>query len=393
VIGKLILFTANPAASVVLISDSGPSVSGTSVNGTVELDFDFPDGIGNTLIIDNVTYRGVLWISKLNPVNGSASFAVDTFPFRHSFPAVPTREEVLGIGMHFRGGIVIDSVEFGKMPWWPPALCWCNSDTRQLVYQAMRAAGDTHVIIDIPDGVPLYNEAGQFYDPIRFGALDWTNGLTTFDSRLSDLVDEVIGEGFKFYMTLDDRMDVSYKLVQMVTETLTDEQLKYGVIVPGFDGVFYGWPLPSDITNWATLAREAKPQAYLGIQFNLAHIPVGGGPADYESGGPMDGFDLISGSFPSLPWTVPGNSWQIMSRCVHPYIRPADEPADADGISPPFFLVDSPRGVRFFCAFETSYPYNWVRVDMNNQIAINNAILEMDKERIYFKSMGCHFVG
>ena len=390
-IGKLILFTANPIASITLTSDSGPSVSGTAVNGTVELDFDFPDGIGNTLTIDKLSYRGVLWISIKNPVNGSASFAVDTFPFKTPFPAVPTREEVLGIGMHFRGGIVIDSPTYGKMPWWPSALAWLSSQERQLVYQAMRAAGDTHVIIDIPDGVPLYNESGQFYDNVRFGPIDWTNGLTALDPQLSNLVDEVIEEGFKFYMTLDDRVDVSTKLIQLVMETLSFEQLKYGVVIPGYDGVFYGWT-NEQIIHWAALARALKPSCYLGIQFNEAHIPLGGGPADYSFGGPMDEFDLISGSLPSLPWTVPGNSWQIMGRCVHPYIWPSDEPADADSHPPPFYLVDSPRGPRYFCAFETSYPYNWVRVDMSNSDAINAAIAAIQKEEVYFKSMGCEYV-
>ena len=88
---KLILFTANPTASVTLAHDSGFSISGASIDGTVTLSLpaELPDGNGASLQIDKDSYRGVLWLSKLNPVNGSASFAVDTFPFRQSIPIWP----------------------------------------------------------------------------------------------------------------------------------------------------------------------------------------------------------------------------------------------------------------------------------------------------------------
>ena len=385
--GSLIIYTAILDELVSLTHDNGQVFTTKAINGTATLGpFDLPDGNGAMLAIgSNQQYRGVLWLSVKNPVNGSASFAIDTFPFR--YPPVPDRQSVLGLGMHFRGGIVIDSPTYGKMPWWPSALSWLDASERQLVYTAMRVVGDTHCLIEVPCGYALYNEPGQFYDSVRFPALDWTGDLTP----LSNLVDEVIQEGFLFDITMSCPVAQSQQIVQLVMNALTDEQLKYGFVVPGYDDVFYGWS-NADIIKWAQLARAIKPFCYLGIQFNAGHIPLGGGPDDYKIGGPMDGYDIILGSIPSGTPT-PGGTWQIIGRCVNPYIWPPDEPADADSHPPPFYLVDSPRGPRFFCAFETGYPYNWVRVDMSNQSAIDTAITTIQNEAAYFKSMGCHYIG
>jgi hypothetical protein len=395
VTGNLILYFTDSSLNnkvIILTHDNGEVFSGTVVNQTVTLGpFDLPNGNGASLNIGGVTLHGVLWIDKVNPVNGSASFAVDTFPsFKKPFPSVPTREEVLGIGMRFRGGIVVNSAEFGKMPWWPSALSWLNSNDRRLVYEQMRAAGDTHALIEIPNGLPLYNEGGQFYSPDKFSALDWTNNETALDSRFSDLVDEVIGEGFRFLIAMDERVDHSTKIVQLAMEALTDEQLSYGLTVPGYDGVFYGWS-PTQITNWAKVARAIKPQAYLGLQFNPGHIPLGNGPNDYTYDGAMAGYDMISGTFNSWYSKNPGDDvLQILGRCIRPYNRPPYQVGDPN---PPFYLIDSPRGKRSFCAFETSYPYYWVRVDMNNQTAIDTMIKDIDNETVTLKQLGCHFTG
>jgi hypothetical protein len=306
--------------------------------------------------------------------------------------SIPTREEVLGMKMHFRGGIIIESSTYGKMPWWPSALSWLNRQDRQLVYTEMRAAGDTHALIEIPSGSPLYNEPNQFYDNVRFPALDWTSNFTEMSPQLSELVDEVIQEGFLFDITMSVPAAQSQQIVQLVMKALSVEQLQYGFVVPGYDDVFYGWT-NTDIIKWASLARAIKSQAYLGIQFNIGHIPLGGGPADYAVNGPMNGYDVILGSLPSLPWSVANNNWQIIGRCVQPYIWPPDEPQDYDSHPPPFYLTQNSRGIRTFVAFETGYPYNWVRVNMNDQNAINATIAAINTETEYFRSMGCDFFG
>lgn len=87
--GHLDLVVAPPDAMVTLLHDSGPAFSAQAVAGAVTLGpFDLPDGNGATLTIGTSAYRGVLWLSLKNPVNGSASFAVDTFPsFKPRRPA------------------------------------------------------------------------------------------------------------------------------------------------------------------------------------------------------------------------------------------------------------------------------------------------------------------
>ena len=303
-------------------------------------------------------------------------------------PPVPTREQVLGVNIHFMGGLIVDSPIYGRMPWYPPALSWCDYETRLRAYETMRAHEDTHAMIEIPNGFPLYDESNQFYSPDKFPALDWTAGETHIDSRLSDLVDEVIDNGFKYIINMDERFEHSTKIIQLVMKALSDEQLKYGFTMPGYDGVFYGWPA-SMITEWSKLAREIRPDCYLGIEFNPGHIPLGNGPKDYALGGGMDGFDVLLGEFESN--IHKDSTWQVLGRCIK-YIRPSDQPI-SDDPHPPFYLTDSPRGKREFCAFETYYPYNWVRVDMNNPTSIQAAINNINEERAYFRSCGCRFTG
>lgn len=308
-------------------------------------------------------------------------------PIPSPFPPIPSRAEVLSVNMHFRGGIIINSPIYGKMPWYPAALSWCDVATRILVYDAMRVAGDTHAIIQVPNGLPLYDEQGQFYSPDKFPALDWTNGETQITTQLGELVDEVIKQGFKFIINMDERFDHSIKIVQLVMRALTDQQLAYGFIMPGYDGVFYGWQ-PIQVTNWASAARSIKPNCYLGIEHNVGHIPVGNGSVDYSPNGAMAGYDVILGEFADN--LHQDSTWQILGRMIRPYNRPNDQKDDPN---PPFYLMDSLRGARFYCAFETDNPYEWVRVDINNPTAIQNQLNKIESERAYFKSLGCRFIG
>ena len=312
-------------------------------------------------------------------------------PHAASFPPIPTREQVCGVHMHFRGGLLVDSPAFGRMPWWPSALSWCDPATRQVVYAAMREAGDTHALIEVPNGLPLYNEAGQFYSPDTFGPLDWTDGETMLDEHLSDLVNEVIDAGFRFIINMDERVDHSTLIVQLVMEDLSPTQLAYGLVMPGYDGVFPAWP-PAAITNWAAQARRMRPACYLGLEHDPGEIPVGGGPADYAPGGRMDGFDVILGEFQSGAGLHSDTTWQVLGRMIRPDNRPPDQPA-SDDPHPPFYLADSPRGPRFYCAWETDYPYRWVRTDPNDAAAVAAAQAEIEAERAYFSACGCQYIG
>lgn len=302
---------------------------------------------------------------------------------------IPTRNQVLNIKMHFRGGIIVNCVQFGKMPWWPSALSWCNADTRQQVYNQMRIAGDTHCIVEVPNGLPLYDESDQFYSPDKFPALDWTNNETQLDAQFINLIDEVINEGFFCLIAMDERQDHSSVIVKLVMKSLSDYQLAFCVTMPGYDGVFYGWP-PNQISDWAYHARQIKPNCNLVMEFNTAHIPLGNGPVAYLPGGSMQDFDGILGEFLSPP-SGTDTTWQILDRCIRPYNRPSDQPI-SDDHRPPFYLVDSQRGTRVFVAFETDYPYLWVRTNMNDLGATQTAINNIESEGAYLAGCGCTLI-
>src|SRR5262249_19431160 len=149
----------------------------------------------------------------------------------------------------FMGGIIIDSPVYGKMPWWDSALSWCDSVTRSLVYQAKKAnqanlasGPETHCILEVPSGAPLYDENNQFYSPDKFGSLDWTAGLTHLSENFDNLLLEIIEQGFAVHIFMDENYDVSIQVIQLVAQRLKDLGLtKYCLVMPGYDGVFYGW--------------------------------------------------------------------------------------------------------------------------------------------------------
>lgn len=314
----------------------------------------------------------------------------------HSFPVnPPTRMEVLGVGMHFRGGLIVNSPDYDRpMPWWDACLSWCSPGTRDLAYDVKRRAGDTHAILQVPNGVPLYNEPNQFYNPQRFGPLDWTNGMTRLDGRFTDLVDEIVMAGFKVLINMDERQPYSVQIVRMVMEALKPRQVPWCITLPGYDGVFYGWPDDlNTIPGWARLARSIQPNCYLGIEFNVGHIPLGQGPGDYAPGGLMEGFDSVFGEFPTVvPFpTDPdskSNITQILSRMLRNYVPDPQWPPD----SAPYYLLDSPRGPRTFIAWETNEPYDWVRVDTTNPAAVAALQAQIAAEAQYFRDRGCQFV-
>ncbi len=318
---------------------------------------------------------------------------------------------MLSVNQHFRGGLLVHSPTYGLMPWWPSVLSMCDDVTRQLAYEEMRKAGDTHAIIHVQSGPVGRDPHGKnFYaNPDKFHTYDWTFGFTTMDPMLSFLVDEVISHGFKFVITMDEIEANSLKTVPLVMHALSPEQLAFGIVIPGYDGVFSkssSWP-PASIEQWGMTARSIRPDAYLGIEHGPGYIPVGGGPADWQANGRMRDYDVVFGEFPTVsPSPVyreqePDDSenntacnevWQTLQRMQRGYKRPPEQPAHVDPTTT-FYLVDSARGPRSYCAWETWEPYQWVRVNMNDPNAIAAEQRLIEAERQYFKSVGCQFIG
>jgi hypothetical protein len=304
-------------------------------------------------------------------------------------PPPPTRDEMLNVRLTFQG-LIVQTEEFGTLPWFEAALPWLNADDRQAVYAAKHAStawpgGDTHAIIMLPSGPPLYDEPGQPYSADRFGALDWTAGNTHIDERLADLVVEVARAGFTrqlLFLYGDDGergFPVAMAQLDLVYDALAHS--KYGdlrgyvVPLPGWDGVFYGYT-PQHIYDWGGKCRTLFP--YCGLEHSTGHIPAGEGPQEWRKpNGPMRVYDLILGEF--IDDRFDDTVWQIAGRMLGPdYRRPADQPA-ADDPNPPFYLSDpTDRGPIRHCAFEF-YEYGFVR---------GASVDRVNAARDYFKRIG-----
>lgn len=298
---------------------------------------------------------------------------------------IPTRAQVCAVQTSGMQGLFVETRQFGRLPWWDAALPWLAAADRQAVYAAKRAAGDTHQLIELPCGPPLYGEGGQAYSPDKFGPLDWTHGNTQIDPALPALVREVLEAGFVPVLFLggDDGergYPIAVRQLPLVIAALGD-LMSATLIVPGWDGVFYGWT-PEHIVAFGALFRSLCPDGHLGIEMSEGHIPLGEGPSDWTRAGRMKDYDtlLVEFNYESLHQDT---SWQITARLVEHYHRPSDQPA-GDDPSAPWYLPDgSPRGRFYAVAFEYD-TFLWVRGLEASAVA---------QHRAYLRSLGWGLVG
>jgi hypothetical protein len=259
-------------------------------------------------------------------------------------------------------GLTVVTQQYGTLPWFEAALPWLNDEDRQAVYAAKRANGDTHCLLQLPSGPPLYNEANQAYSPDKFGPLDWTNGNTAIDPQLPTLVAEVAAAFVPVVFLWGDDGENGYPVavtqLPLVVNAL-GSLMATTLIVPGWDGVFYGWT-PEHIVAFGAQFRSLCPDGHLGIEMSEGHIPLGEGPSDWTPSGRMKDYDTLLTEF-SPDNLHQDSTWQIAGRLLGPaYRRPSDQPA-SDDPHPPWYLRDgSPRGPYFNVAFEYD-TYYWVR--------------------------------
>src|SRR6266850_1806385 len=285
----------------------------------------------------------------------------------NTFPNIPTRDEMLSINMAFQGTYVNTS-QYGFLPWFEPALAWLNADDRQNVYIEKKLNNETHCAVLLPSGPPLYDEPNQPYSADRFGPLDYTNGNTAIDNVFIDLVAEVILEGFKVLLFLggdngQKGYEIATKQLPLVIDALAHNDYEtdlnaYCIIIPGFDGVFYGYT-PEQIEAFGLQFRSLNANGYLGIEHSTGHIPTGNGPSDYNITGPMSTYDVILGEFNTEQ--KDDTVWQVLGRMLGPlYKRPSDQPTNDDP-NPPFYLAQQTlRGKYYYIVFEYD-TYHWVR--------------------------------
>lgn len=290
-----------------------------------------------------------------------------------TLPPHPTRAQVLAVRSHLQGMTVVTQ-QHGVLPWFPGAHAWLTAQDRQAVYAAAHALGDTHLGIDLPCGFPVYDEINQPFNSQAFPALDMTNGKGTGDglvvlAQFIDIVAEMIANNTIPIVFCDERYEYSINQIQPLLRALKTSRWgdlsKRVLVMPGWDGVFYGWEPVDRIVQWLALAREIEPNCVLGLEIDPGHIPLGEGGADFLPGGRLDGLDavFVEDADSNTPNTGNDTKWQIYGRLVRPFHRGPDQPA-GDDPDPPFYLVDSPRGPRVVVAWErnTRYgAYAWVR--------------------------------
>jgi len=281
------------------------------------------------------------------------------------FPQAPSRTDLLN-GRTTQQGLTITTTQFGQMPWWGSCWAWLSPQARQEAATQLLAAGDTICLIQLPDGIPLYDEANQFYTADKFGPLDMTSGNLQIDASFRALIEEALLLGFKgvwVFLGGDDGehgYPIAIKQTQMLGPLLATSQYgdlnQYVVQFPGWDGVFYGYT-PEHVGSFAAAARTAGA-AYVGLEHSTAHLPVGNGTADYEPGGLMTNYDVILGEFDFERYD--DTVWQVLGRMIQPYNRPPEQPA-GDDPHPPFYLAPvSDRGPYIYRVFEYGI-YQWVR--------------------------------
>ncbi len=278
-------------------------------------------------------------------------------------PPAPTRDDLLNVHITFQG-LMVHCDPYGDLPWFEAALPWLSPTCRQAAYTAKHASsawpgGDTHAIIQLPSGPPLYNDANQPYSPDRCGPLAWTAGGTRIDGRLADLVAEVARAGFPrelLFLGGDDGeagFPIAMRQLDLVHDALLNSAYGdlrgYVVPIPGWDGVFYGYT-PQHIYDWGNKCRSLFP--YCGLEHQTGHIPAGEGPGEWWApNGPMSWCDLLLSEFNDDQFD--DTVWQIAARLLGPaYRRPPNQPS-GDDPNPPFYMRDATdRGPIVNCAFE-----------------------------------------
>jgi len=309
--------------------------------------------------------------------------------FHLGLTSPPTRDEILSVKLFFQG-MIVPTKQFGNLPWFEACLPWLTLEDRLSAYNTKRLNGDTHCIVTIPDGPPLYDEPNQPYNSTNFPGLDWTNNNTVIDSRLTNLIREVISNGFNRILLFlggdgPENTQIAFKQLNLLhaNDDYRTTLYKYCVPIPGWDSVFYGWSLES-IIQWGKLFRQLFPDGYLGLEHNTGHIPLGEGGQDFQPNGRLQDFDLILSEYDNN--LHQDSCWQINGRLEKPYNRPSDQPINDDP-NPPYYLsVPNPRGKFYHLAFEFG-EYEFVRGNCSQA-----SIDYVNANRLYLRNMGCKFV-
>lgn len=319
-----------------------------------------------------------------------------------SLPPVPSRAAVCGVRLDFSGTIVVTR-QYGRLPWYDMALfCLLDPADRAAVYAAKHAARSTHCLMSFdPDEGTHVNRLGVYDDII----IPYSHMLHP-ETMVRDTT-EVLQNGFTPIVNLGcDREDgVPYfqnavdRYRALVACLGRDALMRYVLTIPGWDGTFYGWE-PEEITEFGRIVRDVCPHAYLGIEHDPGHIPVGGGAEDYNPvTGRMRDYDVVLSEF-RMPFAPDDGDqlWQVALRLLGPaWVKPPDAPdymTTEYAIHKWYLSQGSPRGPYFTCAFEwDGGTFRWVQVNPNDLEALQRVSADNQRERDYFVAAGYAYTG
>lgn len=318
---------------------------------------------------------------------------------RNAFPSYPTREQVANVLCGFQG-ITNHYREFGSVPAFGPETSSLADDDLVAHCRQMKALGLTHVEFDISW---QYVEPGySFWCPGR----DLTQNLAEVCRRIDIIVREgmfvklaLSGDGLSKkdaagnYIYNDPQgwtwgyewlMENLGRILNTLKAYPAGDLLRFCAVVPGYDGVFYGWgregevpdQQPARVLNYGNTCRRICPESYyvFGIEHTPGNIPVGEGADEWRVGDRMDWCDFLASEY--NPFDLKSDStFQIIARMTRPYNRPPGQVGDPN---PPFYLVDCSRGKRFYIVYEI-LTYLWVR----NEVTLEQCNAWYD----YFRAM------
>lgn len=326
------------------------------------------------------------------------AFFPSATPLTLGLPAPPSRDRACRIRLSF-SGLTVTTQQYGTLPWYDMALfALTNPADREAVYAAKAAAGDRHCLMSFdPDEGGHVNRLGPYADIL----IPYSHML--HPDRMRADTREVITHGFTPLINLgcDNEGDGQHltraleRLQALVICLQADEVdlTPYVVVMPGWDGTFYGWD-PAEIETFGHTFRALLPNGYLAIEHDPGHVPIGGGAGDWSLHGPMSTYDIILSEFqfPPSPTLSPEahaaymqQVWQVALRLLGPaWVPPADADAymtTAYAISKWYLREGTPRGPYYPVAFEwDGGTFAWVQ---GGTTSANNA-----QERAYLSALG-----
>lgn len=341
------------------------------------------------------------------------------------FPPAPSRDQVLGATIGFQG-LTAHTAQYGDFPMFGPETTTLDDAdldrySADILSQGFKGGeiavswqyAEPGFLMPVP-GRDLSNDLQEL---TRRVARMLRNGLTIVgvflagDGRSrpknqdgSYPYNDPVGHTYGYEWLMDNLE----RIVLAFRDSADGDLLPYVVFCPGYDGVFYGWGnngepgpdlQPQRVIDFGRKFRAIvgpRKDAYLAIEHTTGTIPIGGGEADWATGGPLDAFDLLLSEFndPITPPPPPGGGqvWQVVARCIDGYIRPPDQiaaaadpanplhPAANDTSATNYLKHPTTRGPRAYWPYEFA-TYPWTRE--------RRSVDDINRDRAYFRALGC----